>query len=167
MNQLKSIAVFNERAGIAKIALAVGFAIFTIALEDAFHLPVRAPGHRAFSGALALLVFAEAFTPVILIGFATVVSSILVIRGDAAPAHIIVWTATAVGIWLLDKSKTQRRILVFVAGGLLFGLLRYLSNSWGFHHTPEIIRLAGHLGFGCAGGLLSFGIASLVPSKSK
>ena len=128
MSLTKNIAVIRDGATAPKIALAVVFAILTIALEGSFHLPVKLPGHRAFSGALALLVFAEAFAPVFLIGFAAVVSAILVVQGHAAPTAIAVWTSSAVGIWLLSRTRKEQRVLLFLAGGLLFGLMRYLST---------------------------------------
>ena len=161
----KARALLAEESTVTLAIIAILFGIFTLALETAFHLPVRLPGHRAFPGALALLMFAQAFAPAVLLGFAAIVSSILVIGGHATWLALGVWVLTGLGLWALKNTKIGRTFVFFIVGGLLFGLLRYLSVSQGFHHTPEIIRISGHLGFGLLGGMTSLGVSRLFGTK--
>jgi hypothetical protein len=155
----KSIAVWTEKTTVPLVLTAVSLGLLTIGLETVLHIPMKLPGHRAFVGALALLVCAEAFAPLILVAFAGAVSTFLVVAGGAPPISIAVWMAAALVIWKLGGTRLQNSVAIFLLGGLVFGFFRYLALMKGFHHTPELIRLGGHLGFGGAGGLISFGIA--------
>ena len=162
---VKARALLTGESTATLAIIAILFGIFTLALETAFHLPVRLPGHRAFPGALALLMFAQAFAPAVLIGFATIVSAILVLGGHATWLAIGVWVLTALGLWALRNTRIGQTFAFFIFGGLLFGLLRYLSVSHGFHHTPDIIRISGHLGFGLLGGMVSLGVSRIFGTK--
>ena len=162
----KTRVLLGEQSTLTLATIAILFGIFTIALETAFHLPVRLPGHRAFPGALALVMFAQVFAPLVLIGFATSVSAISVLGGHSPWLAMGVWILTALGLWGLKNTKIGNSIAFFLVGGLLFGLLRYLSVSKGFHHTPELMRIAGHLGFGLLGGLTSFGVSKAAGLKA-
>ncbi len=166
-------AITTERSTVSLMTLAIIFGLFTLAMESAFHIPVKLPGHRAFVGALALLTFAEAFAPVMLIGFAGMISAILVLGMNAHPLTAVVWVSAAIVIWLLGKTRRTRvrshayTAAYFLLCGLLFGLFRYLAMMKGFHHTPEVIRMAGHLGFGSFAGLISFGATRLTSAKTR
>ena len=157
--------VLGERSTTSLVVLAILFGVFTIGLETVFHVSVKLPGHRAFPGALAMLVFAEAFAPLMLIAFAGLVSTILVASGHAQLLAIGVWMITALAIFGVNRTKLAHSLFYFVLCGTVFGLLRYLSSSWGFHHTPEMIRVGGHMGFGALGGFLAFGVARLAQRK--
>jgi hypothetical protein len=161
----KSIPLFRDTSTMPLVVAALSLGLLTIAMETVMHVPMKIPGHRALPGALALLVFAQAFTPLILLAFAGAVSSMLVLTGHADPISIGVWMVAALAIWRMSGTKLERSVALFLLGGLLFGLLRYLSLMKGFHHTPEIIRLGGHLGFGGVGGLLSYGITQVFGGK--
>jgi hypothetical protein len=161
----KSIPLFRETSTMPLVAMAVSLGLLTIAMETVLHVPMKLPGHRALPGALALLVFAQAFAPLIMLALAAAVSSTLVLMGHGDPISIAVWMVAAVAIWRMSGTKLERSVVFFLLGGLLFGLLRYLSMMKGFHHTPDMIRLGGHLGFGAAGGLVSYGITRVFGGK--
>ena len=161
----KSVPLFRDTSTMPLVVAAVSLGLLTIAMETVLHVPMKMPGHRALPGALALLVFAQAFAPFMMIALAGAVSSILVLLGHGDPISIGVWMVAAVVIWRMSGTKLERSVIYFLLGGLLFGLLRYLSTVKGFHHTPEIIRLGGHLGFGTAGGLVSYGITQVFGGK--
>ncbi len=161
----KSIPLFRESSTMPLVVAAVALGLLAIAMETVLHVPMKLPGHRALPGALALLIFAQAFAPLMLLALAGAVSSILVLMGHGDPISIAVWMVAALAIWRLSGTKLERSVTLFLIGGLLFGLLRYLSMMKGFHHTPELIRLGGHLGFGGIGGLLSYGITQVFGGK--
>ena len=162
---VKARVLLREDSTFTLAIIAILFGIFTLALETAFHLPVRLPGHRAFPGALALLMFASAFAPLVLIGFAAAVSAVLVIGGHATGLAIGVWVLTGFGLWALQNTRLGKTVAFFILGGLLFGFLRYASVSQGFHHTPEALRIFGHLGFGLLGGVTSLGVTRIFGTR--
>lgn len=163
----KNSMVLGERSTTSLVVLAIVFGLLTTGLETVFHISVKLPGHRAFPGALALLIFAEAFAPLMLIGFAGLVSAILVTTGHADTLAIGVWVVTAVTIYGVSRTRLAHSLFYFVLCGLVFGLLRYLSNSWGFHHTPDAVRIGGHMGFGAIGGFMAYGVAHLTQRKDQ
>ncbi len=163
----KSISILSEKSTMPLVIAAIAMGLLTIGMETVLSVPMRLPGHRAFVGALALLVCAQAFAPLVLVGFAAAVSSFLVLAGNANPLSIVVWVVAALVIWKMTTTKLNRSIALFLLCGLLFGMLRYLAMFKGFHHTPELVRLGGHLGFGGAGGLLSYGITRAFSFKIK
>ena len=73
---------------------------------------------------------------------------------------VYVLPALALGWWY--RKPLMQSILGFALVGLAFGALRYLSVSFGFHHTSELVRIGGHLGFGLAGALVSYGAVRFV-----
>jgi hypothetical protein len=154
--QLKTAILKNDSTA-SLVILAIVFGLFAIGMETVFNMPVKFPGHRAFPGALALLVFAEAFAPLALLLFAGVISAFLVAAGGAPMVIVAVWLVAAFLIYAISNTRLAKTIFFFVIGGLIFGGLRYLAFFKGFHHTPELIRLAGHLSFGGLAGLISFG----------
>ncbi len=148
----------------AVVLLALAFGVFTVVAETVFHVPLKLPGHRVLPGALALLMFAEAFAPLALIGFAAAVSSVLVMSGESPAIVIAVWVVASLGIWAVGRSRIAGRFLYFLIGGVLFGGLMFMSKMMGPHHTPNLIRAAGHLGFGALGGIVSFGASKVLGS---
>jgi hypothetical protein len=151
--------ISNEAPASARlIIVAMLIGLLTLALETVLSVPLKAPGHRALPGALALLLFAEAFAPVVLLGFAAAISTILIFAGGQPPLVLAVWGLSALGIAALGRSPIAHKVVYFLLGGLVFGLLRYLLLSSGMHHTPELIRVVGHLGFGALGGALALGL---------
>lgn len=161
----KTFALTTTRSTTALLIAAVTFGVFAVCLELVFDAPLRLPGHRAFPGALALLVFGEAFAPLLTVAFAAAVTIPLLVFGDHGPLTSSVWLATAIALLGLTKTRLQASPWRFPLGGLLFGLLRYLTVLPGFHHTPEPARLAGHLGFGLLGGLVAFGAARMLAKR--
>ncbi|HEY3351979.1 MAG TPA: hypothetical protein VGQ83_01900 [Polyangia bacterium] len=132
---------------------AVGLAV---ALETVLKVPVRLPGHRALPGAFALLACAAAFRAVPLLLFATAVPAVIALLGYHGPSPLAlfaVWLLPAVAIVIAGEGRLRRSVVFFVAVGLLFGLLRLLATRHGLHHTPDLVRGAGHLAFGLLGGL--------------
>ena len=154
-------AVLRETSNLRIVALALFFGLFAIAAETVLDVPMRLPGHRAFPGALALLMFTEAFTPLMLLGLAALVSSFLVMAGGADPLTVVLWVSAVVAILGLYRTRLAKTVFFFAIGGLVYGGLRYLILSHGFHHTPELVRLSGHLGFGALAGLISYGTCRL------
>jgi hypothetical protein len=156
---MQSLVLKSERVNLPVISLALAFAVLTVLLETALHLPLKLPGHRAFPGAVALLLFAESFGPLLLVGFGLLVPGLLTFLGAGHPVLLAVWILPA-GLLILAGSKRCRGSAWFhIAIGLSFGLLRYLSLLAHPHHAPEILRLGGHLLFGgLAGGAASWAI---------
>lgn len=149
------------------IVAALVLGLFVILFEGAIHLPIRLPGHRAFPGALALLVAAEAFAPLLLAVFASVIPAYLVISGQYGPWTLLVWATTALLAWRLGKTAIAQKFVYFLLCGLAFGLFSYLSKFAGFHKTPELLRVGGHLAFGALGGIASFGISRWMGQSSE
>lgn len=133
-------------------ATLVGLLGLAVLLEMAFTGSLRLPGHRAFPGAFAIILLGEAFAPAILVALAAVASATLVALGFADVPIIAAWSLLALVAGLVYRKELARSLICFVLLGLLFGLLRYAALSFGFHKTPELVRLAGHLGFGAVGG---------------
>ncbi len=132
---------------------AVGLVVL---LESAFAIPVKLPGHRAFPGALALLVAAQTLAPLMLIVFAMAVSSTLVAMGLVELPMLAVWLVPALALAYFSREQVIRWVGFFILAGLAFGLARYLALSFGFHKTPTFIRLGSHLAFGALGGLSAY-----------
>jgi hypothetical protein len=158
---MRTTALIREHATTSMILLALLCAGLVITLEAVVHLPVKMPGHRALPGALALLVMAETFGPLMLLALAAAVPTTLVLLGHCHPWAIAVWLVCAVLLAWTGRAPSGRRLIPCVLFGLLFGLLRYLSLVRGWHHAPELVRAAGHLCFGAGGGLLAFAVLRL------
>ncbi len=146
----------DARAGLLVSMLA--FLILTLLLETVLASPVKLPGHRALPGAMTILLFAEVFTPVFLVGFALAVPAVLAAAGFADPVMILGWLVPALLLVLLGRTRLRQSVLYFLLVGLAFGLARYLLMLPGMHRTPEILRLGGHVAFGALGGLAAHGI---------
>jgi hypothetical protein len=128
-------------------------ALFVVA-ESELRLPIRGPGHRALFGALALGLLAAASPRLILAAFGALAGvAAALISGN--PLALAVWVVPAVLLLLARPRPELARAAVIVAAGLALGLVRYLATGGLPHHTPDLIRLAGHLGFGAAGGALA------------
>ncbi len=162
---MTTLTLTRKEATTPLIAAALLFATGTVVLETVFKVPVKIPGHRALPGALALLLFAEAFAPLLLCAFAAVVPTLLLAMGTGRPIAFAVWGVAAALVVLSSHRKWRSTWLWFLGLGLVFGLLRYLSLLPGFHKTPELIRLAGHLGFGLLGGGLAGGVTRLLAPR--
>lgn len=154
-SKVKALVVNDSPASLRLVIVALLIGGLALALETVLNVSLKLPGHRSLPGALALLLFAEAFAPLVLLGLAAMVSTVLVVAGGQPVLALAVWGLSAGGIAILGRTPMAHKAVYFVAGGLLFGLLRYLLLSSGMHHTPELIRLAGHLGFGGLGGAIS------------
>lgn len=150
------------------VIMAVVFGLFTIHLELVFQIPLKLTGHRALPGAFTLLVFAEAFVPLAVIGFAALVSTCLVTLQLGTWSLIWVWLLAATMIISMRRwraGRIERRILYHVFCGIGFGALLWLSKPAGLHHTPELIRAGGHMLFGCFGGVCAFGLAGILKTN--
>lgn len=158
-------SIIRDESTLSMVLLAILCGLFALALETVFHVSLKMPGHRALPGAMALLVMAETFTPLVLFGLAVAIPAILVGFGSAGPEMLLVWIAAAAFYAAVKRTKLNRKTAYFLLGGGLFGLFRFLSLSVGFHHTPSAVRLFGHLGFGILGGLIAFGAVRGVSRK--
>ncbi len=142
-----------KRAPTVPLVLAVlvcaGLALL---LESQLKLSLRLPGHRAFPAALALVLLARTVPRAALIGFAAVVGA-LIAAVSANPLLALVWLAPAVLLAGVQPRPLAGRAAVAVGAGLALGLLRYLALAGSLHHTPDAVRLAGHLAFGALGSL--------------
>jgi hypothetical protein len=136
-----------------------------VLMESAFAISVKLPGHRAFPGALALLVAAQTLAPLMLVAFAMAVAGSLMAMGLVELPMVAVWLVPALALAFFFRERTIRWVGFFILAGLAFGLARYLSLSFGFHKTPSFIRLGSHLAFGALGGLSAY--ASLRLGKGK
>ncbi len=121
-------------------------------LESRLQLPLRLPGHRALPGALALVLLAGAAPRAALLGFAGVVGVAVAVMAQS-PLLALVWLAPATLLALGQDRSLHVRIAVAVVAGLAFGLVRYLALPDSLHHTPAVLRLAGHLAFGALGAV--------------
>lgn len=131
------------------VLLCTGLALV---LESQLRLPLRLPGHRAFPGAMALVLVASATPRRVLLGFAAVVGLVVALVSQNA-ALAIVWLVPAMLLCVQQPRSVAARLAMAVGAGLAFGLARYLALPGAFHHTPEAARLAGHLLFGALGSL--------------
>lgn len=148
--------VRTETLNLPLAAVLVGAVGLVVLLESAFAIPVKLPGHRAFPGALALLVAAQTLAPLMLVVFAAAVSGSLVALGLVEAPMLVVWVVPAVALAFFYKERMMRWVGFFILAGLAFGLARYLALSFGFHKTPNFIRLGSHLAFGALGGLSAY-----------
>jgi len=141
-----------------KALLLGGAILLTVLLETILRGAVRLPGHRAFPGALAILLFAGMFRSWMLMAFAIAVPALLVLLG-VGEAHggfvFVTWFSTA-GAAAVAARKKQPGALACLAVGALFGLLRWVSSSGVAHHTPTMVRFSGHLLFGLLGGAVAW-----------
>ena len=152
-----------ERAGeqargvdAAKIALLAAFVLLTLLIETVFKFPFRATGHRAFPGALTLIMFTDCFGPMLVLPFAAAVPIALYLFGFGKPLMIAAWMVPAVALAAFWRGKLRGSLIFCVVIGLLFGLARFLSLEIAAHHMPDMMRLAGHLLFGGLGGLAAY-----------
>jgi hypothetical protein len=148
--------LLRDRVTVPQVVLMVGFIGLAVAVESAFATSLRLPGHRAFPGALALLMLAELFAPAMLVCFAAATSSVLALTGYANPLAIAVWTVIAGLAAVLYRKELARSVVTWFLLGLGFGLLSWLTKTAGFHKTPEVMRCAGHCAFGAAGGVAAW-----------
>ena len=144
-----------RRTALTVAVLAVLFAGLTVLLEAVFHLPLKLPGHRALPGAVALVLFAEAPPPLLLLAFSAVVPLAVFALGGGPLWIVAPWLALAVLLVGLRDARWRKATWFLVVAGLLFGALRAGVLSIEVHHTPSVLRWAGHMGFGAAGGLLA------------
>lgn len=145
-------AAYTNRSVISLAILAVLFAMFAIALEAGLRVPLRLPGHRAFPGALAVILFAEVATPYLLLAFSVAIPAVLVVVTRSDPLMIVPWVILALILIGLKDIKYRRCAWLLILLGLLFGALRFGILMEGFHQTPQFIRCCGHLIFGGLGG---------------
>jgi hypothetical protein len=141
-----------------KAVLLGGAVLLTVLLETIARGSVRLPGHRAFPGALAILLFAGMFRTWTLMAFALVVPDLLVLLG-VGDAHggllFVAWLATAGAAAAAARNK-QPGALSCLFVGALFGLLRWGSLLFGAHHTPQLVRFTGHVLFGLLAGAVAW-----------
>jgi len=140
-----------------RVVLIAAFLILTVLLETVFQSPLRLTGHRAFPGALTLLLFADTFGPALAVPFAIVIPLVLVLFGTSKPLMVVGWLAAAVFILAVGGWRVRKPLLYCLAAGLIFGLGRCFLSGGG-HHMFEAMRLAGHAFFGVLGGLAAWGI---------
>lgn len=134
------------------IAVTLLLAGLAVVLESQLKLPIRLPGHRAFPGALALVLLSGRAPRAMLLGFAAVVGVVIALVSQSS-GLAIVWLVPATLLALARPPSLTGRFAVAVGAGLAFGLLRYLALPGALHHTPEAVRLTGHLVFGALGAL--------------
>lgn len=137
------------------------FALAAI-VEAQVRSPVRLPGHRAFPGALVLVLAAGALRPRLLLPLAGAVGiAIGVLTGT--PLLAVAWLAPATLLAGAGRGSSWRAAAVAVAAGVLFGGLRYLAHA-SPHHLPQLVSLGGHLAFGTLGALVA---AAAVATRRK
>lgn len=134
------------------------FVLLAVGLELVFQVSLRLPGHRALPGALALILFAQIATPLALTCMCAVVCSLLMLLPGGDPILAVPWLMLLPALWLSRTSRFRDALWMFLLLGMLFGLFRAGMLWAGFHKTPQIARLSGHLFFGALGGALAFGI---------
>jgi len=144
-----------RRVSIWTVAVLLG--VLAVGLELAFHLSLKLPGHRALPGAAALLLFAQLASPLAVVVFAAAVSACLALLPGGDPVLILPWLLLAVVWLLLQRGRARGGFWLLLGLGALFGLARAGMLWGGFHQTPQLVRLAGHIFFGGLGGALSFG----------
>ena len=128
-------------------------ALFVLA-ESELRLPIRGPGHRALFGAMALGLLATTSPRLILAAFGALAGiAAAMISGN--PLALAVWVVPAFLLLVVRPRPEVARATIIVAAGIGLGFVRYLSTGGLPHHTPDLIRLAGHLGFGAAGGVIA------------
>ena len=155
---MKNTLIMDKESSLILAVIAVAFMFLAIGLETVLNVPLKLPGHRAFAGATALLLFAEALAPYLIVVLAGLISLFFVSVTGAEILIIPLWMVSAISIIAINKTKLAHSVVYFIFIGLIFGLLRYLFLSQGFHHTPDLIRIAGHLSFGCLGRMFSLAI---------
>lgn len=141
-----------------RIVLVAAFLILTVLLETVLKSPLRLTGHRAFPGALTLLLFADTFGPLYAVPFAIVVPLFLTLAGVSKPMMIASWALAALFILAVGGWRDRKPLLYCLAAGLVFGLGRCLMTGGGFHHMIEPVRMIGHSIFGMLGGFAAWGM---------
>ncbi len=137
------------------------FALAAI-VEAQVRSPVRLPGHRAFPGALVLVLAAGALRPRLLLPLAGAVGvAIGLLTGT--PLLAVTWLAPAALLAVAGRGASWRAAIIAVAVGLLFGGFRYLAHA-SPHHVPQLVSLGGHLAFGTLGALVA---AAVVATRRK
>jgi hypothetical protein len=148
---------FNEARPVTSVhvvAVTLAAAALFVLAESELRLPIRGPGHRALFGALALGILAAGSPRLILAAFGALAGvAAAMISGN--PLALLVWALPALLLVVARPNAELVKAVIIVAAGIALGFVRYFSTSGLPHHTPDIIRLAGHLGFGAAGGVLA------------
>jgi hypothetical protein len=133
------------------------FALAAI-LEAQVRSPMRLPGHRAFPGALVLVLGAGALRPRLLLPLGGAVGiAIGLLTGT--PLLAVAWLAPATLLALAGGGTSWRAVLTAVAVGVLFGGLRYLAHP-SPHRVPALVSLGGNLAFGTLGALVAAAIVA-------
>lgn len=151
----------TNRSSVALGSFAVLMALLAVGLELVFHTSLRLPGHRALPGALALILFAESAAPLFLAAFVGAVSALLLLLPGGEPVLVMPWIILGGALLALRHNRFRHGLVMLVGLGLLYGLARAGVLWFGFHKTPQVVRLAGHLFFGGLGGLGAFALAKL------
>jgi hypothetical protein len=144
--------VASRPVTIPLIVIALLLAGLAVVVESQLKLGVKLPGHRAFPGALVLSALAFASPRTLYLGFALVVG-VVIAALTSNPFVLAAWALPALLLAFVQPTSTWARVAIAIAAGLAFGLLRWLTLPEGLHHTPALIRLGGHLGFGALGAV--------------
>jgi hypothetical protein len=128
-------------------------AALALLAESQLKLPLRFPGHRAFYGALALGLLVGTPRAALAVFAAVVGTAVAVLAGN--PLMALMWFAPAALLTIVRPRTRVVAAALVIAAGVAFGLLRYLSLTGLPHHTPELVRLGGHVGFGALGAVLA------------
>lgn len=151
--------VVKDRLTVSRVVVALACMGLAIGMEMVFATALRLPGHRAFPGAFCLLLASEMLAPLALVTLAAAVPAALAAMGYGTFWTPVYWLAACAAIAWATRKDLGQSIYSFFLMGLVFGLARFAVLSFGFHKTPEMIRLAGHLAFGATGGLGAYAAA--------
>ena len=66
MSVINAVLSRADRVQVQVACLAISVGILAVLLDTVLDVPVRLPGHRAFPGALTILLFADSFVPMVL-----------------------------------------------------------------------------------------------------
>ncbi len=136
------------------VAAVVLCAAGAVLLESQLRIPVKLTGHRAFPGALVLLLLWEALPPLSILVFGSALGAVVALSAQE-PLLFLVWAIPAACLAFWRWRAWRSSALFAIAVGLMFGLLRCFALPGVFHHTPEALRLGGHLAFGGLGALVA------------
>jgi hypothetical protein len=145
--------------GLPVVIVTILFAVLAVVLEAALRVQLRLPGHRALPGALVLLVVAYSMSPARLLVVAAGLGA-LTAAIAGAPLLVGVWLVPAILLALGRGWPARARVASGLACGLVFGLLRCFSSPATLHHTPQLLRLGGHLAFGALGAAAALALLS-------
>ncbi len=148
------------------VAAVVLCAAGAVLLESQLRIPMKLTGHRALPGALVLLLLWEALPPLPILVFGSALGAV-VAWSTQEPLLFLVWAIPAACLAFWRWRGWRARAPFAIAVGLMFGLLRCFAFPGAFHHTPQAVRLFGHLAFGGLGALVAYLALAARPRENR